>query len=88
MIHAPFAWLERRSHSGPHQSMAEISNSLRSYFNEIGPIPQLDAKEERHLCLLAKSGNEQAWEQLVRRNLKLVVPIAKDYEGMASLWRI
>lgn len=76
-----FAWLERKLHRGPHQSMAEISNSLRSYFNEIGPIPQLDAKEERHLCLLAKSGNEQAWEQLVRRNLKLVVPIAKDYEG-------
>ena len=61
--------------------MTEISDSLRRYFNEIGPIPLLDLKEERRLCLLSKDGNEHAWQQLVERNLKLVVPIAKDYEG-------
>lgn len=61
--------------------MTEISNSLRRYFNEIGSIPLLGAAEERRLCLLSKEGNMDAWQQLVQRNLKLVVPIAKDYEG-------
>ncbi len=61
--------------------MFEITDSLRRYFNEIGPIPLLDATEERRLCLLAKEGNERAWQQLVQRNLKLVVTIARDYEG-------
>ena len=60
--------------------MFEITDSLRRYFNEIGPIPLLDTQEERRLCLLAKEGNELAWQQLVQSNLKLVVPIAREYE--------
>ncbi|MDF1787272.1 MAG: RNA polymerase sigma factor RpoD/SigA [Verrucomicrobiales bacterium] len=59
----------------------EITESLRRYFNDIGPIPLLQGRDERRLCLLAKTGDMGAWQQLVKSNLKLVVTIAKDYEG-------
>ncbi|MFT4640701.1 MAG: RNA polymerase primary sigma factor [Verrucomicrobiales bacterium] len=61
--------------------MTEITNGLRKYFNEIGSIPLLSAEEERRLCLQSKQGNREAWQQLVERNLRLVVTIARDYEG-------
>lgn len=61
--------------------MIDRTSGLSRYFNAIGPIPLLDAQEERELCALAKQGNQKAWSKLVRSNLKLVVPIARDYEG-------
>lgn len=61
--------------------MNVVSDSLSQYFQEIGSIPLLSPEEERELCLRARAGDIVAREQLVQRNLKLVVTVARDYEG-------
>ncbi len=41
----------------------------------------LSRREERALSLRIREGNEAAWEELVRHNLRLVVSIARGYVG-------
>src|SRR5215469_14536458 len=51
------------------------------YLTDIGPRPLLTAEEEQRLAMLIKEGNEQARQQFVEANLKLVVSVAKRYQG-------
>ncbi len=41
----------------------------------------LSRREERSLSLRIREGDEAAWEELVRHNLRLVVSIARGYTG-------
>lgn len=67
--------------------MAEASvqkstqDSLGIYLREIRRIPLLDAKQEKDLARRARSGDRVAQDDLVRRNLRFVVSIAKQYQG-------
>src|SRR6266536_3910387 len=51
------------------------------YLTDIGARPLLTAEEEQHLALQIKAGNEKARQQFVEANLKLVVSVAKRYQG-------
>lgn len=57
------------------------------YLMEIGSSPLLSAEEEIHYARLARKGNEQARNHMVRCNLRLVVKIARRYlnRGLALL---
>ena len=53
----------------------ETINNLRNYMNEIAQIPLLTAEEEVELC------KAEDYDALTEHNLRLVVSIAKRYQG-------
>ena len=61
------------------------SDPLRQYAEEIGQTPLLTRKEEVELSKLIEKGGKKgadARERLIKANLRLVVKIARDYEGL------
>ena len=51
------------------------------YLREIGQVRLLTEQEEIELARQIKQGNEAAREHMIKANLRLVVKIARDYEG-------
>jgi RNA polymerase primary sigma factor len=59
----------------------EDVDAMGQYLNDIGTRPLLTAYEEQHMAMQIKDGNEQARQEFIGANLKLVVSIAKRYQG-------
>jgi RNA polymerase primary sigma factor len=51
------------------------------YLTDIGSRPLLSAEEEQRMAMQIKAGNEHVRRQFVEANLKLVVSVAKRYQG-------
>ncbi len=51
------------------------------YLKEIGQTPLLTIEEENMLAARIKRGDKAARERMIKANLRLVVKIARDYEG-------
>jgi DNA-directed RNA polymerase sigma subunit (sigma70/sigma32) len=51
------------------------------YLNDIGARPLFTAEEEQRMAMQIKEGNEHVRQQFVEANLKLVVSVAKRYQG-------
>src|SRR5213082_4168060 len=51
------------------------------YLREIGQTPLLTPQEEIELARRIKRGDKKAREHMIKANLRLVVKIARDYEG-------
>ena len=58
-----------------------IDDPVRLYLKEIGRVPLLDAEHEKELAKRMMAGDEEAKNELVEANLRLVVSIAKRYVG-------
>ena len=58
-----------------------VDDPVRMYLKEIGAIPLLDADRETELARRMGEGDEDAKNDLVEANLRLVVSIAKRYVG-------
>jgi len=58
------------------------SDSLTLYLREIGQVKLLTPKEEIALAKRIKRGDKKAREQMITANLRLVVKIARDYQGL------
>ncbi len=56
--------------------------ALQSYLREIGETPLITPQEEVKLAALIQGGDDKARERMIRANLRLVVKIAKDYDGL------
>jgi RNA polymerase primary sigma factor len=56
--------------------------ALQLYMREIGQVKLLTPAEEVALAKRIRKGDEQAREHMIRANLRLVVKIARDYEGL------
>jgi len=52
------------------------------YMREIGRVKLLTRQEEIELATRIKQGDREAREQMIKANLRLVVKIARSYEGM------
>jgi len=57
-------------------------DTLQLYLREIGRVKLLTPAEEIRLARLVRRGNKRAREQMITANLRLVVKIAHDYEGL------
>ncbi len=68
---------ERRDHSGYYAATA-----LHLYFRDMCQVKLLTPQEEIELARRVKRGDTRAREQMIKANLRLVVKIARDYEGI------
>jgi RNA polymerase primary sigma factor len=57
-------------------------DTLQLYLREIGQVKLLTPKEEIALAKRIKRGDKLAREQMIKANLRLVVKIARDYDGL------
>lgn len=64
-----------------NKSLPKITDSVRLYLHEIGKFPLLNAEEELELARQIALGDSDAAEELINRNLRLVVSIAKKFIG-------
>jgi RNA polymerase primary sigma factor len=65
---------ERSSYDG--------DTAIKLYLREIGQVKLLTPQEEIKLAARIKKGDKKAREQMIKANLRLVVKIARDYEGI------
>ena len=65
---------ERASYDG--------DTAIKLYLREIGQVKLLTPLEEIELADRIKKGDKKAREQMIKANLRLVVKIAHDYEGL------
>jgi RNA polymerase primary sigma factor len=57
------------------------TDALQLFLNEIGRYPLLTAEEEVELARRIERGDGEAKERMINSNLRLVVSIAKKYQG-------
>lgn len=69
----------KRPHGKARQD-SEADTSLSWYLDQINKIPLLSREEEDHHSRLARDGNEESKNILVKSNLRFVVSIAKKYQ--------
>jgi RNA polymerase primary sigma factor len=72
---------------GPSETEAVPTESLHGdtlqlYLREIGRVKLLTPKEEIELARRIRRGDKQAREQMITANLRLVVKMAREYQGM------
>ncbi|MFW6269248.1 MAG: RNA polymerase sigma factor RpoD [Bacillota bacterium] len=60
---------------------AGIEDPVRMYLKEMGKVDLLTADEEIELARRIEEGDEKAKEKMIKANLRLVVSIAKKYQG-------
>jgi RNA polymerase primary sigma factor len=60
---------------------AMTTDSVQLFLNEAGRYPLLTAAEEVELAKLIERGDRQAKDRMINSNLRLVVSIAKKYQG-------
>lgn len=58
-----------------------IDDPVRMYLREIGRVPLLKGEQERALAEKIEQGDEEAKQEFIKANLRLVVSIAKKYVG-------
>lgn len=60
----------------------DADSAIKLYLREIGKVKLLTPQEEIDLAALIKNGSEAAREHMIKANLRLVVKIAHDYDGL------
>jgi RNA polymerase primary sigma factor len=60
---------------------SSVQTPLESYLREINETPLLKPEEEKELAYRIEDGDSEARDHLVRANLRLVVNIARSYQG-------
>ncbi|HVU28203.1 MAG TPA: sigma-70 family RNA polymerase sigma factor [Verrucomicrobiae bacterium] len=60
----------------------DADTAIKLYLREIGQVKLLTPQEEIELAAKIKKGDKKAREQMIKANLRLVVKIARDYEGI------
>src|SRR2546423_15009456 len=64
--------------------MNASDSGVNRYLQEIGRIPLLTQEQEVELAGKIKKGDASARERMINSNLRLVVPIARDYANLGG----
>ena len=67
---------------GRNSSMYGTGGAIKLYLQEIGKVKLLTVEEEIELAARIKRGDKEAREAMIKANLRLVVKIAREYEGL------
>ncbi len=62
--------------------LQESHTAIHLYLQEIGQVKLLTPQEEIELAAKIKKGDKKAREHMIKANLRLVVKIARDYDGI------
>jgi RNA polymerase primary sigma factor len=73
---------EPAEHRARERSSYDGDTAIKLYLREIGQVKLLTPQEEIDLAARIKKGDKKAREQMIKANLRLVVKIARDYEGI------
>jgi RNA polymerase primary sigma factor len=68
----------RERERGPYDG----DTAIKLYLREIGQVKLLTPQQEIELAARIKKGDKKAREDMIKANLRLVVKIARDYEGI------
>ena len=69
-----------------NRELAEsTTDAMQLFLNEVRRYPLLTREEERELAQRVEAGDPEAKERMVNSNLRLVVSIAKRYQGQGEL---
>jgi RNA polymerase primary sigma factor len=69
-----------------HETLADYtSDALTAFLNEAGRVALLTAEEEVELAQAIERGDLEAKDRLINANLRLVVSVAKKYQGAGDL---
>lgn len=81
---APFKATAAESHQEIDSTPTDspCGDTFQLYLREIGQVKLLTPEEEIALAQRIQQGDQEAREQMIKANLRLVVKIARDYEGM------
>jgi RNA polymerase primary sigma factor len=60
----------------------DSDTAIKLYLREIGQVKLLTPQQEIELAAKIKKGDKKAREEMIKANLRLVVKIAHDYEGL------
>jgi RNA polymerase primary sigma factor len=71
----------QETHFSNETVAAMTTDSLQLFLNEAGRYPLLTAAEEVELAKLIERGDARAKDKMINSNLRLVVSIAKKYQG-------
>src|SRR5437867_7913562 len=81
-------WAESPERAGIHAMTRprrlrndSVQSPLETYLREINETPLLKPEEEKELAYRIEDGDSEARDHLVRANLRLVVNIARSYQG-------
>jgi RNA polymerase primary sigma factor len=73
---------DARAASRKKSSEARSETTITLYMREIGRVKLLTRREEIELAARIKKGYTEARDQMIKANLRLVVKIARNYEGI------
>jgi len=65
-----------------NRSSGPRGDNLHLYLREIGQVELLSPEQEIELARRIQKGDDAAREHMIKANLRLVVKIARDYEGL------
>ena len=78
---APVPAASRGTKVGYRDWAGTTTDALQLFLNEIGRYPLLTKAQERALAKRVENGDEAAKEQMINANLRLVVSLARRYQG-------
>ena len=72
----------RDAQTDDYRPIPESQTAIHLYLREVGEVALLTPAEEVELAARIKAGDDRARDRMIRANLRLVVKIAREYDGL------